>query len=761
MSKSSFYSTSGTAQTTELAFNEANDSILAALARAETAAATSEISAETLSGASATVTALINGFSSDLSAAEAASAQALSQQQSLSSVQTAITADVATANAAVATVGDLQADATKLAGFAANTTFTLSTDPNTPLYSALHYATEAASSSTTASQYSTSAQNASSDAGKFASTPVDVAYTLSTQASGYSALHYATKALDAQTATAAIETAVIAARNAATSAAAEASASAVEAQSAASNIAGSHEDFHQKYLGDFTTDPTAGAGGAALAAGDLYYNSSTQVMRIYTTASGWIDQIAASHPAVKSEYIFEVGSTVSHVFSGTDINGRTLLFTENNVDVYVNGVLLRHDEYTENAATNTITIDQTVTLSTGDNILINALRAFSVADVVPKTEGGSFIGEVTFSSATTFSDDVDLIGDLDVEGRLYIETSGTPLVVEKTFSTALINQEHQLHAFKGNNTIIGDLGVQSGDLYIQSRGDSSASKTTGLSFSATAILPRLAGVTASGTVDLGASLKPFNSIYADNIVVGGRSAINDGIPPLVSTNNDLAYESVNNVQQLKMPAITAGDNVSVTKTLSAITVASTDFRLLGLGFYRLAPALYDEDRVLTANIHHAAVINDWEFRQPDYISGATTPISAGFTVPTDRKILIEYGASMGLAHADASSDPYSAQGPRTFMHPLRLRLTCPSALNSSVYEVSSAHGYTQTGDFQQLYGAYLTPASSSHSEFRLEGLWPFDVEGAWSLERIAGQDTNGNSLGPRVAWVRIWDTELT
>lgn len=133
MSKSSFYSTSGTAQTTELAFNEANDSILAALARAETAAATSEISAETLSGASATVTALINGFSSDLSAAEAANTQALSQQQSLSSVQTAITADVATANAAVATVGDLQADATKLAGFAANTTFTLSTDPNTPL----------------------------------------------------------------------------------------------------------------------------------------------------------------------------------------------------------------------------------------------------------------------------------------------------------------------------------------------------------------------------------------------------------------------------------------------------------------------------------------------------------------------------------------------------------------------------------------------------------------------------------------------------
>ena len=138
MSKSSFFTNSGSAQTTQLAFAEANDSILVALSRAETAAATAESSAATLSGSATTVTGLINGFSADLSAAENANATAIAQQASLTAAQAQLTTDLGTIDTKIA-------DATKLANNPLEAGFKLSTDAidAEDRFSALHYATKA------------------------------------------------------------------------------------------------------------------------------------------------------------------------------------------------------------------------------------------------------------------------------------------------------------------------------------------------------------------------------------------------------------------------------------------------------------------------------------------------------------------------------------------------------------------------------------------------------------------------------------------
>ena len=137
MSKSSFFTNSGSAQTTQLAFAEANDSILTALSRAETAAATAESSAATLSGSATTVTGLINGFSADLSAAESANATAIAQQATLTNAQAQLTSDLGTIDTKIA-------DATKLANNPLEARFTLSTDATDAedRFSALHYATK-------------------------------------------------------------------------------------------------------------------------------------------------------------------------------------------------------------------------------------------------------------------------------------------------------------------------------------------------------------------------------------------------------------------------------------------------------------------------------------------------------------------------------------------------------------------------------------------------------------------------------------------
>ena len=207
MSKSSFFTNSGSAQTTQLAFAEANDSILTALSRAETAASTAESSAATLSGSAATVTGLINGFSADLSAAENANATAIAQQATLTTAQAQLTSDLGTIDTKIA-------DATKLANNPLEAGFTLSTDPTDAedRFSALHYATKAEtaqSSAETAKGDAETAQSeaetarteavtAKSDAEKLAITALNSPITLSDGTTGFSALHYSSLAGNAK-----------------------------------------------------------------------------------------------------------------------------------------------------------------------------------------------------------------------------------------------------------------------------------------------------------------------------------------------------------------------------------------------------------------------------------------------------------------------------------------------------------------------------------------------------------------------------------
>ena len=207
MSKSSFFTNSGSAQTTQLAFAEANDSILVALSRAETAAATAESSAATLSGSATTVTGLINGFSADLSAAENANATAIAQQASLTAAQAQLTTDLGAIDTKIA-------DATKLANNPLEAGFKLSTDATDAedRFSALHYATKAETAQGSAETAKgdaetargeaetarTEAVTAKSDAEKLAITALNAPITLSDGTSGFSALHHSTLAGNAK-----------------------------------------------------------------------------------------------------------------------------------------------------------------------------------------------------------------------------------------------------------------------------------------------------------------------------------------------------------------------------------------------------------------------------------------------------------------------------------------------------------------------------------------------------------------------------------
>lgn len=107
------------------------------------------------------------------------------------------------------------------------------------------------------------------------------------------------------------------------------------------------------YYGSYTSDPTTRPDGTAMVNGDLYFNSTSQVVK-YRTSAGW--------------QILKTGAIIVQTSLATA--GQTLLsvnYLVGQVQVYVNGVLLYPTEYT---ATNGTSITFTTALSLNDEITV-------------------------------------------------------------------------------------------------------------------------------------------------------------------------------------------------------------------------------------------------------------------------------------------------------------------------------------------------------------------------------------------------------
>jgi hypothetical protein len=107
------------------------------------------------------------------------------------------------------------------------------------------------------------------------------------------------------------------------------------------------------YYGSYTSDPTTRPDGTAMVNGDLYFNSTSQVVK-YRTSTGW--------------QILKTGALIVQTSLATA--GQTLLsvnYLVGQVQVYVNGALLYPNDYT---ATNGVSITFTSALSLNDEITV-------------------------------------------------------------------------------------------------------------------------------------------------------------------------------------------------------------------------------------------------------------------------------------------------------------------------------------------------------------------------------------------------------
>jgi len=216
-----------------------------------------------------------------VSAATSATAAATSATAAATSATAAATSATNAANSATSAATSATTATTKASEASTSATNAATSETNAAT-SETNAATSATSAATQATAAATSATNAATSATAAATSATNAA-TSETNAST-SATSAASSATTATTQASAASTS---ATNAATSAtSAETAKTAAETAQAAAEAAA--DNFDDTYLGAKASDPTVDNDGDALTAGDLYFNTTSNVLRVYN-GSSWQD----------------------------------------------------------------------------------------------------------------------------------------------------------------------------------------------------------------------------------------------------------------------------------------------------------------------------------------------------------------------------------------------------------------------------------------------------------------------------------------
>tara|TARA_B110000444_G_C18833775_1_gene594769 strand:+ start:498 stop:2567 length:2070 start_codon:yes stop_codon:yes gene_type:complete len=201
--------------------------------------------------------------------------------------------------------------------------------------------------------------------------------------------------------------------------------------------------FANIYLGPQSSAPTVDPDGSALDLGDLYFDTVSNTMKVYSSG-GWIAAgSAVNGTANRFEYTATAGQTT---FTGSDSNSNTLAYDAGFIDVYLNGIKLANSDYTASNGTS-------VVLGTGaavnDILMVVAfgtfsLSNFSINDANDVSTAGVADGQVlTYNaSASTFqpgnASSAEVYGfNKNASGQLIITTTngGADSIDSATFDT--------------------------------------------------------------------------------------------------------------------------------------------------------------------------------------------------------------------------------------------------------------------------------------------------------------------------------------
>jgi hypothetical protein len=340
--------------------------------------------------------------SSAAAAATSASAASTSATAAATSASNAATSETNAATSETNAAASASAAATSATNASTSETNAATSETNaaTSETAAAASAAAAATSETNAATSETNAATSETNAATSASTASTAATTATTQASA--AATSATNASTSETNAATSATnAATSETNAATSATAAAASQTAAAASAAS-AASAYDSFDDRYLGPKSADPTVDNDGNALVSGALYFNSTANEMRVYDGAN-WIAASSAGGASLLNyNYTATSGQTT---FSGADDNAATLSYTQQNLIVTLNGIVL--EDGTDYTATSGTSVVLTTGAAAGDELNIVAFKSFTTADMVPASTGGTFSGNVTAPKFLTSANKIE------------------------------------------------------------------------------------------------------------------------------------------------------------------------------------------------------------------------------------------------------------------------------------------------------------------------------------------------------------------
>ena len=222
-------------------------------------------------------------------------ASATTSQTAAASSATAAANSATTATTKASEASTSASNASTSETNAATSASTASTQATNAATSATSAASSASTATTKASEASTSATNAASSAtsaSSSASTATTKASEAATSATN-AASSASTASGHASTATTKASEASTSASNAASSAT-TASNSATAAQAAQAAAETAADNFDDTYLGAKSSDPSTDNDGDALSSGDLYFNTSSNVLKVYNGSSWQTAAVDAS-----------------------------------------------------------------------------------------------------------------------------------------------------------------------------------------------------------------------------------------------------------------------------------------------------------------------------------------------------------------------------------------------------------------------------------------------------------------------------------
>lgn len=319
---------------------------------ANSAAASATAAATSATSASGSASAASTSAAAALSSKNAAAASETAAATSASSAATSATTATGQASAAS---GSASAAATSASNAA-----TAATQASSSASSASTSATNAASSATSAASSATSASSSASTATSQASAASTSAANAATSATA-AASSASSASSSATTATSQAAVATTKATDAANSATAAAS-SATSASTSASSASSSLQTFRAVFCGAFATNPTVDGNGNALSAGDLYFNTVANEMRVYNGTT-WQPQAASPDTLTVRRFVATAGQTTYAVSGGYRVN-----YTY----VYVNGVML---DDTDIVATDGANITFNTPLALNDEVRVISFKA--------------------------------------------------------------------------------------------------------------------------------------------------------------------------------------------------------------------------------------------------------------------------------------------------------------------------------------------------------------------------------------------------